>query len=158
MFRLTRRLAGAAVAAALAAFGTMSGTAAAQPTNLTATPGTPATVALPAARTPDAVLLDLYVRAYTPPRRGSVEAIVSLGPTGSEMEIARFAVFPSDPFFATSPRELRAYRFDASAALTAFQGRALMVQVRLVPIDESISPEGAKLTLGRVEVNPRPAN
>jgi hypothetical protein len=158
MTKLTRRLAGAAMAAAFPIFGALTGMAGAQPANLSATPDKPATVPLPPARPSNAVLLDLYVRAYTPPRRGSVEAIVSLGPIGSEMEIARFAVFPSDPFFATSPRELRAYRFDASAALTTFQGRPLVVQVRLVPIDESIPPEGAKLTISRVEVSPRPTN
>lgn len=157
MTNLTRRLAGAAMASAFAVLGALTGIASAQPANLSATPEKPATVPLPA-RTANAVLLDLYVRAYTPPRRGSVEAIVSLGPTGSEMEIARFAVFPSDPFFATSAKELRAYRFDASAALTAFQGRPLVVQVRLVPIDDAVSPQGATLTLSRVEVNPRPAN
>ncbi len=132
--------------------------AGAQAANLVATPEQPASVPLPARRAAHAVLLDLYVRAYAPPRRGSVEAIVSLGPTGGEMEIARFAVFPSEPFFATSPRELRAYRFDASAALAAFEGRPLIAQVRLVPIDDRISPEGAQLTLSRVEISPRSAN
>jgi hypothetical protein len=136
----------------------MSRNAAAQTANLVGTADAPAVVPLPANRAPDAVLLDLYVRSYTPPRRGSVEAVVSLGPRGNEMEIGRFAVFPSEPFFAANPTELRAYRFDASAAFLAFQGRPLAVQMRLVPTDEKISAEGAKLTLSRVEITPRPAN
>jgi len=131
--------------------------AAAEAANLAAAPDKPALVPLPPARAPNAVLLDLFVRAYAPPRRGSVEAVVALGPTGKEMEIGRFAVFPSEPFLAASPREQRAYRFDASAAFAAFQNQPLFVQVRLVPTDAAISPEGAKLTLSRVEVNPRPA-
>jgi len=126
--------------------------------NVAATPEKPALVPLPATRAPNAVLLDLYMRAYAPPRRGSVEAVVSLGATGKEMEIGRFAVFPSEPFLAASPREQRAYRFDASAAFAAFKDQPLLVQLRLVPTDEAIAPEGAKLTLSRVEVIPRPAN
>jgi hypothetical protein len=154
MRAITRR----AVCTALAALMPMIGSAAAQGTNLVATSDKPATLPVPASRAPNAVLLDLYVSAYKPPRRGSIEAAVSLGPTGSEMEIARFAVFPSESFFAASPTEQRAYRFDASAALAAFPRRPLIVQVRLVPTDEKISPEGASLTLSRVELNPRPTS
>jgi hypothetical protein len=150
---ITRRT---ACAVALAACIPM--TAAAESANLAATPDKPASVPLPATRAPNAVLLDLYVRAYTPPRRGAVEAVVSLGPSGTEMEIGRFAVFPSEPFQAASPNEQRAYRFDASATFAAFQNRPLTVQVRLVPTDAKIPPDGAKLTLSRVEVKPRPAN
>jgi hypothetical protein len=152
---ITRRT---ACVVALAACMALTEEAAAEAANLAATPEKPAAVSLPATRGPNAVLLDLYMRAYAPPRRGSVEAVVSLGPTGKEMEIGRFAVFPSEPFLAASPREQRAYRFDASAALAAFKDQPLLVQVRLVPTDEAISPEGARLTLSRVELNPRPAN
>ena len=154
MRSITRRT---ACAAAVAACIAMTEEAAAEAANLVATPEKPALVPLPATRAPNAVLLDLYMRAYAPPRRGSVEGVVSLGATGKEMEIGRFAVFPSEPFLAASPREQRAYRFDASAAFAAFQNQPLFVQVRLVPTDAAISPEGAKLTLSRVEVNPRPA-
>jgi hypothetical protein len=152
---ITRR---AACLLAIVACMPMSKAAAAEAANLVAAPDKPALVPLPPARAPNAVLLDLFVRAYAPPRRGSVEAVVALGPTGKEMEIGRFAVFPSEPFLAASPREQRAYRFDASAAFAAFQNQPLFVQVRLVPTDAAISPEGAKLTLSRVEINPRPAN
>ena len=152
---ITRRT---ACAVALAACIAMTEEAAAETANLAATPEKPALVQVPATRAPNAVLLDLYMRAYAPPRRGSVEAVVSLGPSGKEMEIGRFAVFPSEPFLAASPREQRAYRFDASAAFAAFKDQPLLVQLRLVPTDEAISPEGAKLTLSRVEITARPAN
>jgi hypothetical protein len=154
----TRRHAvGAALAAALAVQTPVTAPAAAQATNLTAVPDRAAAIPVPASRAANAVLLDFYVRAFRPPRRGAVEAIVSLGPTGSEMEIGRFAVFPSEPFLADNPKEQRAYRFDASAALGAYRGQPLVAQIRLVPTDDKISPEGAQLTLSRVEINPRPA-
>lgn len=149
-------LAGAAVTAALAALPLVTGPAAAQVPNLTAVPGKPAAVPVPASRAANAVLLDFYISGYTPPRRGAVEGIVSLGPTGSEMEIGRFAVFPSEPFRAAKPNEQRAFRFDATAALAAYRGQPLIAQIRLVPMDDKLSPEGAQLTLSRVEVNPRP--
>jgi hypothetical protein len=152
-----RRAIGAALAAALAVQPAVTAPAAAQATNLAAVPDKPAAVPLPASRAANAVLLDFYVRAFRPPRRGAVEAIVSLGPAGNEMEIGRFAVFPSEPFLVENPNEQRAYRFDASAALAAYRGQPLVAQIRLVPTDDRISPEGAQLTLSRVEINPRPA-
>jgi hypothetical protein len=156
MRTFTRRVSGAALAAALAVLPLMIGPAAAQPTNLTAVPDKPAALPVPASRAANAVLLDFYMSAYTPPRRGAVEAVVTLGPTGSEMEIGRFTVYPSEPFLAACPNEQRAYRFDASAALAAYQGQPLVAQIRLVPMDDKLSSEGAQLKLSRVETNPRP--
>jgi hypothetical protein len=150
---ITRR-----AACAVAAWIALTGESAAEAADPVATPEKPASLPLPAQRTANAVLLDLYVRAFAPPRRGAVEAVVSIGPKGKEMEIGRFAVFPAEPFLAASPREQRAYRFDASAAFATFKDQPLLVQLRLVPTDEAVSPEGAKLTLSRVEVSPRPAN
>ena len=157
MRTFTRRAAGAALAAALAVLPLMIGPAAAQAANLTAVPDKPAALPVPASRAANAVLLDFYMRAFTPPRRGAVEAVVSLGPTGSEMEIGRFTVYPSEPFLAASPNEQRAYRFDASAPLAAYRGQPLVAQIRLIPIDDKLSAEGAQLTLSRVEIKPRPA-
>ena len=113
---------------------------------------------MPLPKTPNAVLLDLYMRAYAPPRRGSVEAVVSLGPTGKEMEIGRFAVFPSEPFLAASPREQRAYRFDASAALAAFKTSRCSSRSGSCRPTRRFRRKAPKLTLSRVELNPRPAN
>jgi hypothetical protein len=125
---------------------------------MAATPAKPATipVTLPA-RLPERIFLDLWVRAYTPPKRGAVEAVVTLGKGDRGVEVGRFAVFPSRPFLATAASQQRAYRFDATAALAAFPGeRELTVHVRLVPIDEKVPAEGASLTIARVELSPPP--
>jgi len=127
-----------------------------QSTNLVATVERPAIVPIPAQASSAGNFLDLFVRAYTPPQRGAVEAVVALGPAEKQMEIGRFAVFPAEPFFATTPAEQRAYRFDATAALSAFKGRPIFAQVRLVPIDSDIPATGAQLTLARIQISPRP--
>ena len=153
-----RAVASVVCATALVAVLSMMTRGAAQTMNLVATPDKAATVQIVRPRTSAGTFLDLWVRAYTPPRRGAVEAVVTLTAGGSEMEIGRFAVFPSEPFFATEAWQQRAYRFDATAALTAFKAGddSLVVQVRLVPIDAGVSPEGAQLTLSKVELSPRP--
>lgn len=157
MGAMTRRCAvSGMIAIALAALPGFMRRAAAQTSSLIAAPEKPATVPITPARGAAGSFLDLYVRSYSPPRRGAVEAVVTLGPAGNEIEIGRFAVFPSEPFLATNPAEQRAYRFDATAALAAYQGRPLVGQVRLLPVDPAISAEGAQLGLSRVEITPRP--
>jgi len=150
-------VAGAVFAAALAALLSMMTRGAAQTMNLVATPDKAATVQIARPRTSAGTFLDLWVRAYTPPPRGAVEAVVTLTAGGHEVEIGRFAVFPSEPFFATQAWQQRAYRFDATAALAALKDHdgPLVVQVRLVPIDAGVSPEGAQLTISKVELSPR---
>lgn len=136
----------------------MMSPAVAQGANLVATPTKAAVipVMLPA-RVPERLFLDLSVRAYTPPRRGAVEAVVTLGKGERGMEVGRFAVFPSEPFVAAEPSQQRAYRFDANSAVAAFRGeRELTAQVRLVPIDEKVPADGAQLTIERAELNPPP--
>jgi len=154
MRTLTRRAACLATLALLAP----ARLAAAPAANLAATPDKPARVPLPANRAANAVLVDLYARAYTPPKRGAVEAVVSVGPEGQGMEIGRFAVFPAEPFLAANPQDQRGYRFDASAALAAFKDKPLVVEVKLVPTDAKVLPEGAMLTLSRVELSARPGS
>jgi hypothetical protein len=104
--------------------------------------------------------LDLWIQAYTPPQRGAVEAVVSLARAGGtgEIEIGRFAIFPSEPFWATEASQQRAYRFDATAALAALKAGdgPLEVRVRLEPIAPKVSPEGAQLTLSKAEFSRRP--
>jgi hypothetical protein len=104
--------------------------------------------------------LDLWIQAYTPPQRGAVEAVVSLARAGGPdaLEIGRFAVFPSEPFWATEASHQRAYRFDATAALAALKASdgPLEVRVRLEPIDPKVSPEGAQLTLSKAAFSRRP--
>jgi hypothetical protein len=142
---------------ALAAVVLMTTRGVAQTMHLVATPDKAATVPMTWPHKSAGTFLDLWVQAYTPPQRGAVEAVVTLTADSNEMEIGRFAVFPSEPFFATKARQQRAYRFDATAALAAFNtdDGPLVVQVRLVPIDAGVSPGGAQLTLSKVEVIPR---
>jgi hypothetical protein len=119
-----------------------------------------ATLSIVPPREPKETLLDLWIQAYTPPQRGAVEAVVSLARAGDpgEIEIGRFAVFPSEPFVATEASQRRAYRFDATAALGALKASdgPLEVRVRLEPIDPKVSPEGARLTLSKAEFSRRP--
>jgi hypothetical protein len=136
----------------------MMSPAAAQGSNLVATPGKAAVIpVMPPARVPERLFFDLWVRAYTPPKRGAVEAVVTLGKGERGIEIGRFAVFPSEPFVATDASQQRAYRFNATSAVAAFRGdRELTAQVRLVPVDERVPVEGAQLTIERAELNPPP--
>jgi hypothetical protein len=104
-----------------------------------------------------AMLLDIHVKAFTPPRRGSVEAVVWLGPAGREIEVGRFAVFPSAAFRAATSAEQRTFRLNAAAALAAARGQPLVAKLLLVPTDDKISAAGASLTLDRIETTTRPA-
>ena len=103
--------------------------------------------------------LDLWVKAYTPPRQGAVEAVVSLGAPGREpVEVGRFAVFPSAAFTAAEAREQRAYRFDAADALRQLKpgDTAVTVRVELAPIEGLGQAAGAQLTLSKAVFSPRP--
>lgn len=98
--------------------------------------------------------LDIGVRAYRPPRRGAVEAVVAVraGDGGPGQEVGRFSIFPNEPFGADDARRARTYRLDATAALAALgptNGR-IEVEVRLVPLDPGVSSIDATLTLGQV--------
>jgi hypothetical protein len=146
-----------AASLALLALAMMS-PALAQGSNLVATPAKAAIfpVTLPAPMS-ERIFLDLWVRAYTPPKRGAVEAVVTLGKGERGIEVGRFAVFPSERFVATDASQQRAYRFDATSTVAAFKGeRELTAQVRLVPIDEKVPADGAQLTIDRAELSPPP--
>ncbi|MEP7031138.1 MAG: hypothetical protein ABI830_09420, partial [Pseudolabrys sp.] len=100
-----------------------------------------------------------WIEAYRPPQRGAVEAIVSIAQAGGgALEVGRFTVFPNVPFTAAGPQELRAYRFDASAALAKLRpgGTAVTVSVALMPNDEKISAQGSEIKLNKAELSPRP--
>ena len=125
----------------------------AQNGDATATLESAATLTLPRPTDPAAVYLDLWVKAYTPPSRGAVEAVVSLAPAGRDaaVEIGRFAVFPSEPFIATEARDQRAYRFNATAALHALKAGddTLTLRIAMVSLIDAIPAQGAKLVLGK---------
>jgi hypothetical protein len=105
-------------------------------------------------------LLQLWISGYTPPRRGTVEAVVSLvrGASKKEVEIGRFVIYPSEPFIAKDAAEQRGYSFDAAQALISpvSSSDELAVHVRLVPLSEGMIPEGAQLTVARAELRPQP--
>jgi hypothetical protein len=131
----------------------------AQDRNLTATPGHAATLTIAPPRSPADIFLDVWLKAYTPPQQGAVDAIVTAAPTSGEaVEIGRISIFPSQPFNAAEAREQRAYRFDASALLRRLKpsDTAIVVSVTLIPMNEKFSPQGAALTLGKAEFSPRP--
>jgi hypothetical protein len=103
-------------------------------------------------------ILQLWVRSYTPPRRGAVEAAVSLARGDKEIEVGRFTVFPSEPFSASGAGQERAYMFDARgglASLASMQGE-LTSRVRLEPIESGVTPDQAELEISRAELMHRP--
>ncbi|MBI3705140.1 MAG: hypothetical protein HY244_15140 [Rhizobiales bacterium] len=146
-------IAGAAALAALALsiFGATS--LRAQDAEATSTIERAATLTVPRPTSPDEVYLDLWVKAYTPPSRGAIEAVVSIGPAGHDaaIEVGRFAVFPSEPFIATEVSRQRAYRFNAAAALRTLKAndKSITLRVTLVSLIADIPAEGAKLLLGK---------
>jgi hypothetical protein len=102
-------------------------------------------------------ILHIWIKSYTPPRRGGVEGVVSLLSADKEAEVGRFVVFPSEPFVASDVRQERGYSFDAREALERLGGdtAALIARIRLAPLDPAIPTEGGEITLSRAELHPR---
>jgi hypothetical protein len=106
-------------------------------------------------------LLDLYVKAFKPPRRGGVEMVVTLEENkdgGRQVNVGTFTMFPSKKFEARKPEDERGFRFNAAKALADLgaDGAAnVKVKVRLAPLHEGLSAHGARLTLGKVQFVPR---
>jgi hypothetical protein len=103
-------------------------------------------------------LLHLWIRSYTPPQHGNLEATVSLMRGSKESELGRFVIFPAAAFFAARPEDERGYSFDARNAVAELRTDTgpLIVQVRLAPLDPAVAVEGGELTLSRAELRPRP--
>jgi len=141
-----------------AASGTATAAAAADVTTATAT--TPATVVINRQAGGTDVLLDLNVTAFRPPRRGAVEAVVTLQENkvgGREIDVGTFSIFPAKKFKARGPADQRGFRLDAMQALAdlGLDSTAVRVLVRLMPLNDGQSAAGAKLTLGKVQFVPR---
>jgi hypothetical protein len=105
--------------------------------------------------------LDLNVRAFKPPRRGAVEAVVTLVENkagGREVDVGTFTISPAKKFEAKNPDDERGFRLDATQALAGLgaDGTAVTVKVRLAPLLEGQSAAGARLTLGKVQFVPVP--
>jgi hypothetical protein len=126
----------------------------------TATANGPATLLVDRQAAASGAFLDLNVRAFTPPKRGGVEAVVTLEENrdgGREVELGSFTIFPAKKFEAKKPDDERAFRLDATDALADLgaDSTAVKVKVRLAPLHEGHSATGAKLTLGKVQFVPR---
>jgi hypothetical protein len=126
----------------------------------TATAKGPATLLVNRQAGGSGAFLDLNVRAFTPPKHGAVEAVVTLEENkdgGREVELGSFAIFPAKKFEAKKPDDERAFRLDATEALADLgtNNAAVKVKVRLAPLHEGKSAHGAKLTLGKVQFVPR---
>jgi hypothetical protein len=126
----------------------------------TATATTPATVVINRQAGGTDVLLDLNVTAFRPPRRGAVEAVVTLQENkagGREIDVGSFSIFPAKKFKASGSADQRGFRFDAMQALAdlGLATTAVKVLVRLMPLNDGQSAAGAKLTLGKVQFVPR---
>jgi hypothetical protein len=126
----------------------------------TATATTPATVVINRQAGGTDVLLDLNVTAFRPPRRGAVEAVVTLQENkagGREIDVGSFSIFPAKKFKASRPADQRGFRLDAMQALAdlGLDSTAVKVLVRLMPLIDGQSAAGAKLTLGKVQFVPR---
>jgi len=150
-------LAGAACLAALGLF-YLTVSAMAQTPNAVATPGRAATLQVATPASPADVFLDVYLKSYRPPPKGAVEAVVSIGTSGGDIEVGRISIFPAEAFTVTSPRDQRAYRFDASTALEKIASGAanLTVKVTLVSEDGKTAPPGAELAVDKIAFSPRP--
>jgi len=147
------------VACAAALVANASGIALAQSGNPVATPERAAMLVVARPSSLADIFLDVWVKSYTPPRRGAVEAVVSAGPAGGDaVEIGRFTFFPAGPFNAANERAQRAYRFNATALLHRLKpgDASVMVQVALISTEDKISSQGAALTLGKAAFSPRP--
>ena len=135
-----------------------SGASQAQSTVATATVSHPATVPV---RVPPGTgnrLLQLWVRTYRPPGRGAVEAAVSLVRGDKEVEVGRFAVFPSEPFVARTAAQERGYVFDAASALASLDrvGGELVSRLGLAPVEWLKQPTSAERRVSRAELSPPP--
>lgn len=123
----------------------------------TATPGRAVTLPLAAPAGAGDTLLELRVSAYTPPRSGGVEAVVTLRRGGRAVEVGRFAVFPAEPFGGGRAAGSRAWLFDAGAALAALGGSGpLSVTLRLAPFDARAGAPGAAMTIAGAVLRGRP--
>jgi hypothetical protein len=126
----------------------------------TATATTPAAVVIDRQAGATDVLLDLNVTAFRPPRRGAVEAVVTLQENkagGREANVGSFSIFPAKKFKASGPADQRGFRLDATQALAdlGVDMTPVKVKVRLMPLHDGESAAGAKLTLGKVQFVPQ---
>jgi hypothetical protein len=125
------------------------------PPVLTATVEAPATMLLDRPTATGDTYLDINVRAFTPPQRGAVAAVVSLEENkegGREVEVGSFTIFPPTRFAATKPEDERRFRLNATQALAELGtvGEPVKVKVKLTSLRQGEAVEPTELTLGSV--------
>jgi hypothetical protein len=126
------------------------------PANAVATVKAPATIILDRPTAPGEVSLDINVHAFTAPRHGAVEAVVTLEPEkagGREVEVGSFTIFPAKSFKAKTPADERGFRLNATQALSdvGTDSGPVKIKVRLESLRDTHPVTRAKLTLGKVE-------
>jgi hypothetical protein len=128
--------------------------AAVEGNQLIATVERPATVTVSVAQGPDSIEAGQYVvvdvTAYTPPRDGVVQGVVTVqkNTDGTEQEIGRFGIFPNTEFSAADPSKVRRYSFPLPRDV--LQDGPVKLTVHVVPLRGE--GEGARLELGGAEI------
>jgi hypothetical protein len=128
----------------------------APPAVLTATTEAPGTMLLDRPTATGSTLLDINVRAFTPPPSGAVGAVVSLEENkegGREVEVGGFTIFPAKRFEATKAEDERGFRLNATQALAELGagGGPVKIKVKLVSLRQGESVEHAELVLGSAQ-------
>jgi hypothetical protein len=91
----------------------------------------------------------VHVIGYEPPQKGAIRGVVKVQkPDGSEQEIGTFGMFPDTAFQAESSRARR-YSFPLPKELAT---GAVKLKVEVVPDKAEGTGQGARLELGRAEI------
>ena len=128
--------------------------AATEGNQLIATVEHPATVTVTVAQGPDSIEAGQYlvvdVTAYTPPRDGAIQGVVTVQKhtDSTEQEIGRFGIFPNTEFSAADPSKVRRYSFPLPRDV--LRDGPVKVTIHVVPLRGE--GKGARLELGGAEI------
>ena len=128
--------------------------AATEGSQLIATVERPATVTVTVAQDRDSIEagqhLVVDVTAYTPPRDGAIQGVVTVQKhtDSTEQEIGRFGIFPNTEFSAADPSKVRRYSFPLPRDVLL--NGPVKLTVYVVPLRGE--GKGARLDLGGVEI------
>ena len=128
--------------------------AAAEGDRLIATVERPATVTVTVAQGPDLIVAGQYVvldvTAYTPPRDGVVQGVVTVqkNTDGTEQEIGRFGIFPNTEFSAADHSRVQRYSFPLPRDV--LQVGPVKLTVHVVPLRGE--GKGARIEVGGAEI------
>ena len=128
--------------------------AAVEGNQLIATVERPATVTVTVAQGPDSIEAGQYVvvdvTAYTPPRHGAVQGVVTVqkNTDSTEQEIGQFGIFPNTEFSAADPSKVRRYSFPLPRDV--LQDGPVKLTVHVVPLRGE--GDGARIEVGGAEI------